>query len=132
MAFGQALTFGNAVRKGAALRPQARYALLSSLNNGTDAIGAAAEVVGYLKRLLLTHDYGPLQQRWPVLTRQVRHPLRHEVALVQSIVHSLNDHHQWTREEIAAFVDGLEVAFAACEGTDVKLKPPAARARRRA
>ena len=112
MAPGLALTFGNAVRKGATLRPQARFALLSALNNGTDAIGAAAEAVGYLRQLLKTEDYGPLQKRWPVLTRRVKHPLRGQIALVQSIVHNLNDEHQWTREEIAAFVDGLEVGLA--------------------
>jgi hypothetical protein len=111
MALGHALTFGNAVRAGAAKRPQARYAHLSSLNGGTDAIGAAAEVVGELERLLKTRDYGPLQKRWPVLTLRVKHPLRKEVALVQSIVHNLNDKYQWTREAIAAFVDGIDVAL---------------------
>src|SRR5688572_13140465 len=111
MIFGHGLTFENAVREGAARRPQGRYAHLSTLNGGTDAIGAAAEAVGYLDQLLETRDYGPLQKRWPVLTRRVKHPLRKEVALVQSIVHNLNDQHQWTREAIAAFVDGLDVAF---------------------
>ena len=104
-------TFGNAVREGATRRPQARYAHLSGLNGGTDAIGAAADAVGELNRLLKTKDYGPLQRRWPVLTQRVRHPLRKEVALVQSIVHNLNDQYGWTREAIAAFVDGVDVAL---------------------
>jgi len=112
MVLGQAKTFGNAVRVGAAKRPQARYAHLSGLNGGTDAIGAAADAVGELERLLKTKDYGPLQKRWPVLARRVKHPLRKEVALVQSIVHNLNDHHGWTREAVAAFVDGIDVALA--------------------
>jgi len=111
MIFGHGLTFGEAIREGAARRPQARYAHLSALNGGTDAIGAAAEAVGYLKRLIETKDYGPLQERWPVLTRRVKHPLRKEIALVQSIVHNLNDQYQWTREAIAAFVDGIDVAL---------------------
>jgi hypothetical protein len=113
MAFGHAVTFGNAVREGATRRPQARYAHLSGLDGGTDAIGAAAEVVGELERLLKTRDYGPLQKRWPVLTLRVKHPLRKEkeLALVQSIVHNLNDQYQWTREAIAAFVDGVDVAL---------------------
>jgi hypothetical protein len=110
MALG-VVTLGDAIRKGAALRPQARYALLSTLNNGTCAIGAAADAVGYLKKLLATEDYGPLQKRWPVLTRQVKHPVRRELALLQSIVHNLNDQYTWTREEIAGFVDGIEVGL---------------------
>jgi hypothetical protein len=110
MVFGHAKTFGNAVREGASRRPQARYAHRSGLNGGTDAIGAAADAVGELERLLKTQDYGPLQKRWPVLTLRVRHPLRKEIALVQSIVHSLNDQYGWTREAVAAFVDGLDVA----------------------
>ena len=111
MIFGHKSTFGNAVREGAAKRPQARYAHFSALNDGTDAIGAAAEAVGYLDRLLDTEDYGPLQERWPVLTRRVKHPLRKEIALVQGIVHNLNDHYGWTREAIAGFVDGVDVAL---------------------
>ena len=114
MVFGHAVTFGNAVREGSARRPQqGRYAHLSSLNGGTDAIGAAAEAVGELERLLRTQDYGPLQKRFPVLTLRVKHPLRKEVALVQSIVHNLNDQYFWTREAIAGFVDGINVALAA-------------------
>ena len=121
-------TFGNAVREGATRRPQARYAHLSGLNGGTDAIGAAADAVGELHRLLKTKDYGPLQRRWPVLTLRVRHPLRKEVALVQSIVHNLNDQYGWTREAIAAFVDGVDVALV----STMPAEPPrAAEGRRR-
>ena len=111
IAFGNKATFGNAVREGATRRPQARYAHLSGLNGGTDAIGAAADAVGALDRLLKTKDYGPLQKRWPVLTLRVKHPLRKETGVVQSIVHNLNDQYGWTREAIAAFVDGVDVAL---------------------
>ena len=121
-------TFGNAVREGATRRPQARYAHLSGLNGGTDAIGAAADAVGELHRLLETKDYGPLQRRWPVLTRHVKHPLRKEVAPVQSIVHNLNDQYGWTREAIAAFVDGVDVALVSTTPAD---PPRAVEGRRR-
>lgn len=102
-----------AIRLGAMLKPQARGGLLKG--GGTCAFGAALDAVGALPTTALHHDLAhdivmKLPARWPIIRRHVQHPLStwRPVPLASVIV-DLNDTHQQTREQIADFVESVEL-----------------------
>lgn len=45
----------------------------------------------------------------PGINKQVKHPINESIMTIQSIIIDLNDHHGWTREAIADWLDTLDV-----------------------
>lgn len=86
------------IRRGAMLRPQAYGHFLE---NTSCAFGAALEAIGGLGE----NDGLP----WPeLLHRVVRCPAFESDKSAINVVMHLNDQHQWTREQIAGWVETLE------------------------
>jgi hypothetical protein len=95
------LTLSEAIRIGAMLKPQA-FGWYEQ-GGGTCAIGAAGDAVGGLTNVTKT--------RWPILDAHVMCPVEAcsgNVHNVGAIVVHLNDNHQWTREQIADWVQTVE------------------------
>lgn len=86
---------------------------------GRCALAAAAEAVGIRPWDNVEFvDYGALQKRWPILLELVDHPEPtpgSERALVRSVIWSLNDSTDWSREQIADWLEPIERARATTE-----------------
>ncbi len=105
------MRLSEAIRLGAMLRPQAFHGLFK--DGGSCALGAALDAMGitdeeaFQRRLSLFEGASQIRVMVPPCCRCLVD--LHEVDAV--IVH-LNDTHQWTREQIADWVETLEQASA--------------------
>lgn len=97
------LKLSEAIRLGAMLRPQARGGYF--VKGGSCAIGAALEAIGMNSKCL---DAGPALSRWPLARNVVPCPQCLDSGTAWSMAAHLNDHHQWTREQIADWVATVE------------------------
>jgi len=100
------MRLSEAIRLGAALRPQAYFALFDGV--GTCAFGAAFEANGWAPvRWSTGWNHADPEWRRPTNLTAV-HPVTQGVRLVKYIIISLNNVHRWTRERIADWVEGEE------------------------
>lgn len=107
------MTLSEAIRLGAALRPQGFGEF--ERHGRTCAIGAAMEATAFWQTAVWPEGWMALfnqattcpdagcQFAWPV----------DEARLVWDVIVHLNDHHRWARERIADWVETLERADAA-------------------
>lgn len=114
------MKLSDAIRLGALLRPQAFGRLFDADERATCALGAAYEAIGELDRFLEI-DADPtaasmelLEPAFKVLTawgtgQFVTCPGPQQVQMqLGAAITTLNDHHKWTREQIADWVETLE------------------------
>jgi hypothetical protein len=115
------LQLSEAIRLGAMLRPQGLGAYLR--DGKSCALGAALEAVGTVPSQLESAGttLGEIIHRWSVAAVGARCPRcrgsYYVMTVVEAIVH-LNDHHHWSREEIADWVATYE------KPTDVVVTEP--------
>lgn len=100
------MTLSDAIRLGAMLKPQA-YSDLS--HHGTCALQAAAEALG-MESVEANCPYVELQEAYPFLNAPGCCPACGRVYHTMAVIWHLNDHHTWTRESIAEWVDTIEHA----------------------
>lgn len=114
------LKLSEAIRLGAMLKPQGSGWLHDVERQTTCAIGAALDASG-----ILCNDYDVAYTHFPLLTmpatecpaaadgRCAYHPIIGVVrGNVADVIIGLNDSHKWTREQIADWVETIEVAQA--------------------
>ena len=103
-----------AIRLGSVLRPQAFGDLYK--DNGSCAWGAAYEACGLQKYAttasaheLRKHD----EEMWPISAIKLDCPScgRFHDEINYIIAEHLNDKHKWTREQIAAWLEPIELAY---------------------
>lgn len=102
------MRLSEAMRLGAMNRPQARKDYQK--DGATCAMGAALDACGVLGSLGEPRTMA--ERRWPLLMAPlVRHPEsdNYMCPLWDAII-TLNDHFNWTREQIADFVETIEQA----------------------
>jgi hypothetical protein len=110
------MKLSEAIRLGAMLKPQ-RFGGLY-VDSGTCALGAAMDAIGALpkKQSVICSDaeWEPALRLWGgLLDRRVAHPVNASPEdLVCHVITNLNDSHKWTREQIADWVETIEVAQA--------------------
>lgn len=130
------LRFYEAIRLGAAMKPQAFGLLLSLDKQRTCAYGAALDAVGLLTDENLRAvryidgigDHGQgfallmdatqrMRSLFPFTLSSIACPLccRDAVESPISLVTHLNDHHRWTRNQIADFIQPIEDAWWAAQ-----------------
>lgn len=102
------MTLSTAIRLGAMLKAQANNGDTRSADGlRTCALGAALDAIGD------GGCYTRVFNHFDIANTLAVQPVSKEPALmVLSIVRELNDHHKWTREQIADWVEGLEAAQA--------------------
>jgi hypothetical protein len=108
------MTLSQAIRLGSMLKPHGRgfYQTLGgscALGAGLDAIGIAAEIQNTLPDKTLNALF-------PVCARAARCPVPYcddSAKNVGDVIPHLNDDHDWTREQIAAWVETIEAKQAA-------------------
>ena len=110
------MRFAEAMRLGAALRPQAFGVLFDSV--GSCAMGAVMEAVGAMtpSRLLSMDPFrasmdghASLQQKYPwIYTTTVKHPITGIDFPFGHTVVDLNNYYRWNREQIADWVDTVD------------------------
>lgn len=98
------MKLSEAIRLGAMLKPQAHLGFFDG--QGTCAIGAANDAIGHLNDLLLGRFVE--FKEWPVFNMPVTDPVTQWPTRLWDAVVTLNDTHRWTRERIAAWVEGIE------------------------
>jgi hypothetical protein len=102
------MTFSDAIRLGAMLKPQGFGP--RALGDRTCALAAAAEAAGIaFPDAWRTINYPGLQAEWPMLRRSTGCPICAFPASMLVIIWHLNDQHRWTRESIADWVDAFEL-----------------------
>ncbi len=103
------MPLSEAIRLGAALRPQAFSTVFDGV--GTCALGAALESIGWKPGIDLNDaawDYGR-HLAFPLLRSLAAHPVYSDlIDSVNSIVISLNNKHCWSREQIADWIESVE------------------------
>ena len=93
------MLLSEAIRLGAKLGPQAFGKLHDENTQGTCAIGAAFQVLGEFRS----------EHQWCVAKIPIRCPdCGREKKKIYHIITHLNDHHRWSREAIADWVETLE------------------------
>lgn len=110
------MRFAEAMRLGAALRPQAFGELFDSV--GSCAMGAVMEAVGAMtpSRLLSMDPFkasmdghASLQQKYPWIYKTiVKHPITGIDFPLNHTVVDLNNYYRWNREQIADWVDTVD------------------------
>jgi hypothetical protein len=104
-----------AIRRGSKLRPQGRLALL--YNGATCALGAAGEAIG-IKLYDESYRYPPeageggyeqIHVAFPILNKL--YTKCHLCGRHLNMIPHLNDDHFWTREQIADYVEGVELSL---------------------
>jgi hypothetical protein len=102
-----------AIRLGAMMRPQTR-GRMRSLGGWTCALGAALDAVGDLDaRMPNAESIQRVVAKWPIAASLVQHPANVYWSSMKSIIVDLNDEHKWTREQIASWVETVELQQAA-------------------
>lgn len=99
------LTLSEAMRLGAMLKPQGSWSN-SIWGAETCALGAAADAIG-LQEDSFVRMCG-LSCAWPVLMLMTTDPVTGRRNTVTGVIWALNDHHHWTREQIADWVATVE------------------------
>lgn len=110
------MTLADAIRKGAMQRPQHFGALFSHAclddERKSCAMGAAYEAV-FGTTQITRDDWPEMFVMFPeLLNRRIGCPGCNSCSTwaLQSIIEHLNDAHDWTREAIADWLDGLDAA----------------------
>jgi hypothetical protein len=82
---------------------------LSSLD-APCALGGALQSVGYqlVGRLSVDANYSAVGELWPWTRKEALCPVCDEARMNISIIWHLNDHHRWTRAQIAEWVATVE------------------------
>lgn len=110
--------FSELIRAGAARRPQGRGAFFKYNLNGTItscAMGAAYEAhFGYIPLSFQTGDHD-MRPFFPILKKEVTHPVNGSTHCLAICITSLNDNGGWTREQCADFCETIEAEEAAKE-----------------
>jgi hypothetical protein len=103
------MRLSEAIRLGAMMQPKRNgpCAILYKDNNGTCALGAAAQAVG-LPILTLAEGYSPIWAMWPWLQTMSTHPITGVIDDATTNIWMLNDTDDWTRERIADWVSTIE------------------------
>lgn len=107
------LSLANAIRLGSMLHPQGYHRYVKSTTNpdrtvtvtATCALGAAAVAIGKKR---LTDNYADSLEYWhSELSGRSTCPVCPYIfaSTRENIIAHLNDHHKWTREDIADWVD---------------------------
>lgn len=107
------MKLSEAIRLGSMLKPQA-FGMISH-DGGTCAIGAAYDAVGI--DIFHLRDSLPIAERamvvygkLPMLQTASECPVCGYLLEVGFVLTHLNDHHRWTREQIADWVETVELA----------------------
>ncbi len=107
------MKLSEAIRIGASWSPKIKRYFKT--NKGTCAIGAALE--GCFGTLRLSNsafpdfkslEYKKLASKFPYLNLTVKHPVCNFQTSLCSSIWSLNDEHDWTREQMADWIEKLE------------------------
>lgn len=95
------------IRVGSTLKPQGRGEFLSP-DGCTCAMGAALDAIGRLTR---DGERGRdiLIEQFPIVATYVSHPSLSVPTTLLMACFLLNDRHGWTREQIADFVESVEL-----------------------
>lgn len=101
------MTLSEAIRLGAMATTQGCGSLSLMSDTAPCALGAA-RMAGGIKCDTTMSAYVALLSRWPVLGSAVAHPFRGDGWRVVDVVWTLNDSHNWTREQIADWVEAVE------------------------
>jgi hypothetical protein len=102
------LKLSEAIRLGAMLKPKA---IGGVGNDASCALRAASDAVGIDAVEIECGpcvNYSVLEHRFPVLRAWVMPPYGGEPAKVEGIIYTLNDCRDWTREQIADWVETIE------------------------
>jgi hypothetical protein len=113
------MTLSDAIRLGSMLTPKGLGGWMDGY--GRCALAAASEAAGVQPRsrydvmtgaVRPSVDYSALAQRFPVLDQPALHPMRKDRADVDvcDVIWSLNDCWDWSREDIAAWLEAIERA----------------------
>jgi len=103
------MKLSEAIRLGSMLKPHVKHSLVAY--GRTCALGAALDAAGALGIAEDDGDPGPYEAAeaiWPILKSPVRHPAYRECADLRKVITSLNDEFDWTREQIADWVETIE------------------------
>lgn len=111
------MRLSEAIRLGSMLKPQAFGKSYDAHIGGTCAIAAAVDAIGLLKTdggtLLNACHLSAVPEAWRLtINQRVTCPNCHVTCRVDGVAAHLNDHHRWTREQIAAWVETLETESA--------------------
>src|SRR4051812_46732860 len=102
------MRLSDAIRLGAMLKPQAIGDLLSEDCTSSCAIGAALDAIGALdQRTVIAISEWPLLQS-PVVACPACHSAHLDDTDLYDNITTLNDVHEWTRERIADWIEGIE------------------------
>lgn len=97
------MRLSEAIQLGAMMKPQAFRALFT--DDRACALGGALLAVGAVREPALRS----VRNRWPwVLTVSADCPSCGRSGPVFGVITHLNDHHRWPREQVAAWVAGIE------------------------
>lgn len=87
------------------------------MDGRTCALGAGLDAIGKIGTIEVKSNeymrlYEVARHYWPILSMNATHPVKQELHLthVMSIITSLNDTYQWSREKIAEWVAEFEAA----------------------
>ena len=102
------MKLSEAIRLGAMLKPQGREHLRR--DNRTCAFGAAFDAVGELANSVIGERSFMVMARalWPIVDNEVKCPIAGTTRHLGSMILSLNDEDEWTREQIADWVATIE------------------------
>lgn len=100
------MKLSEAIRLGAMLKPQITNGSTRT-TDGSCALGAALDAIGVVA------GHARAVCHFPITLSLAVHPVTSKPAMmVLSVVRELNDHHRWTRERIADWVETVEAAQA--------------------
>lgn len=103
------MKLSEAIRLGSMLKPQGFGSV--HWDGRTCAMGAAMDAVGGLGAGECFSGWYAWIRRWPVLSSLLGKPCHvcgEPMGVEGIVITHLNDVHQWTREQIATFVEGIE------------------------
>jgi len=110
------------------LKPQTHVGDMRA-GNATCALGAALDAVSELGTCI---GYSRVRELWPIAETIVRYPCSAQCRVAReydhrgeliAVVWHLNDQHEWTREQIADWVETIE-AQAEAQGVAVPVEVP--------
>lgn len=102
------MRLSEAIRLGAMLKPQA---FNSRARDASCTLRAATEALGIPDHVFSDStvlNYAALEDRYPFLVTATTHPVDGSLARATAVIWNLNDTHQWTREQIADWVESIE------------------------
>lgn len=110
------MKLSEAIRLGLKLRPQCRGSFFTyGKLEGSCVLGAAYEGYYGTRGTTMESVADSLSQRFPILRQLVDRALvpdciknENDRHLLNNVVTTLNDYKEWTREEIADWVEGIE------------------------